>query len=183
MVDDDVKKRDWSAVRRETVPLPTRVSPETVKRAVADARRAGYTSLRGYLENLIAQGLDPVGAVRVEMHSGGEIPHLEKAVGRDGKSYPASKNGIDKQGESLAAAYPSSAWAFGPGILGNRVVRALEALAERIREGEDMEALRTDLTSVRFEIAQNLLGLRKDYDREVEVRDRRHFARFGTVDE
>jgi hypothetical protein len=143
---------------RTSVPITTNIKPEMLARARADADRRGYTTLRAYLEKLIAQGLDD-------------------------EDDPDESPVLDEQGESLAAAYPSSAWAFGPGILGNRVVMALEALAERIRAGEDMEPLRTDLTSLRFEIAQNLLGLRKDYDREVEVRDRRHFARFGTVDE
>jgi hypothetical protein len=89
----------------------------------------------------------------------------------------------DEQLESLGTTYPSSSWALGPTILGNRLVRAVEALTERIHGGEDMGALRTDLMSLRREVVAHLLTLRADYDREVQVRDARHYARFGTVDE
>jgi hypothetical protein len=37
--------------------------------------------------------------------------------------------------------------------------------------------------SLRWEIGQHLLALRADYDREVQARDARHYARFGRVDE
>jgi hypothetical protein len=64
----------------------------------ADAERAGYRTQRAYLEALIAQGLVP-------------------EEGRE----------PDEQTQSLAAAYPSSAWALGPTILANRIVLAIEA--------------------------------------------------------
>jgi hypothetical protein len=120
----------------------------------ADAERAGYRTQRAYLEALIAQGLVP-------------------EEGRE----------PDEQTQSLAAAYPSSAWALGPTILANRIVLAIEALTKRIRDSEDVAALQSDLLSVRQEIAEHLMALRAEYDREVQARDRRHYARFGTIDE
>jgi hypothetical protein len=144
--------RDWSRVKRTTIPLPTRLRPEIVKRAIDAADRRSDKSLRAYMEALIAQGLV--------------------------KGAPVSA----KQTESLASAYPSSAWAIGPAVLANRAVMALDALAERIQAGEDCEALRADLMSLRWEIGQMLLALRVDYDREVEARDAKHYKRFGTVD-
>ena len=144
---------------RTTVPIPTNIKPAMVERAKVDADRGGYKSLRAYLEALIDQGV---------------------VDGRDAEDEPEEP---DAQTKSLAAAYPSSAWALGPAILANRTVVALEALADRIGAGEDVQALRVDLMSLRWEIGQHLLSLRADYDREVEARDRRHYARFGTVDE
>jgi hypothetical protein len=128
-----------------------------ITRAKADAERAGFRSLRAYLEMLIAQGL----------------------VAEE----DAEPNPPDEQTLTLAAAYPSSAWALGPTILMHRTVAAIEALAERAQSGEDVDALRTDLMSLRWEIGQHLLALRGDYDREVAARDARHYARFGQIDE
>jgi hypothetical protein len=128
-------------------------------RAKADAERDGYQTLRAYLEALIAQGIVP------------------DEVGDD-----IEPDEPDEQTKSLAAAYPSSAWAFGPAILMNRVVVAIEALTERIRAGDDVESLRCDLMSLRWELGQHLLGLRRDYDREVEIRDRRHYGKLGGVE-
>jgi hypothetical protein len=127
-----------------------------LQRARADSERAGFRTLRAYLEALIAQGLvvDP-----------DESP-LEP----------------DAQTQSLAAAYPSSAWALGPTILGNRLVVAIETLSERIRAGEEVGTLERDLASLRREIVEHLVGLRHDYDREVEARDRRHYGRLGGVE-
>jgi hypothetical protein len=82
----------------------------------------------------------------------------------------------------LAASYPSSTWAIGPTVLGHRTLHALDALTDRIRSGEDCEALRADLMSLRWEIGQMLLALRVDYDSEVEARDAKHYGRFGMVD-
>ena len=141
---------------RTTVPVPTNIRPEMIERAKADAERAGFRSLRAYLEMLITQGL---------------------VAEEDAEPTPP-----DKQTLTLAAAYPSSAWALGPTILMHRTVAALEALADRTRAGEDIDALRIDLMSLRWEIGQHLLALREDYDREVEARDERYYARFGSVD-
>jgi hypothetical protein len=142
---------------RTTVPVPTNILPEMLERAKADADRAGFRSLRAYLEALIARGL---------------VAHEDR-----------EPDGPDEQTQTLAAAYPSSSWALGPTILMHRTVAAIEALAERARNGEDVAALRADLMSLRWEIGQNLLALRADYDREVQARDARHYARFGRVDE
>jgi hypothetical protein len=142
---------------RTTVPVTTNIRPEMLERAKAEAERAGFRSLRAYLEALIAQGLVP------------EEDHEPDTP--------------DEQTLTLAAAYPSSAWALGPTVLMHRTVAALEALAERARGGEDVESLRLDLMSLRWEIGQHLLALRADYDREVQARDARHYARFGRVDE
>jgi len=142
---------------RTTVPVPTNIRPEMIERAKADAERAGFRSLRAYLEMLITQGL---------------------VAEEDAEPTPP-----DKQTLTLAAAYPSSAWALGPTILMHRTVAALEALADRTRAGEDIDALRIDLMSLRWEIGQHLLALRADYDREVAARDDRHYARFGRIDE
>lgn len=142
---------------RTTVPVPTYIRPEMVERAKADANRAGFRSLRAYLEMLITQGL---------------------VVEED-----AEPNPPDEQTATLAAAYPSSAWALGPTILMHRTVAAIEALTERAQSGEDVTALRVDLMSLRWEIGQHLLALRADYDREVAARDARHYARFGSIDE
>src|ERR1035441_2485902 len=145
--------------RRRPDPDPDRASvPRDTEVLVmtlkADAERAGYRTQRAYLEALIAQGLVP-------------------EEGRE----------PDEQTQSLAAAYPSSAWALGPTILANRVVLAIEALTQRIRDGEDVAALGSDLLFVRQEIVEHLMALRADYDREVQARDRRHYARFGPIDE
>jgi hypothetical protein len=144
---------------RTTVDVPIQIAPHYVAKLKVDAERAGYPTQRAYLEALIAQGVVT-----------GD-PSADEALASD------------EQTQSLAAAYPSSAWALGPTILGSRVVLALEALTERIRAGDDVEALRCDLMSARREIVEHLLALRTDYDREVETRDRRHYARFGTIDE
>lgn len=132
--------------------VPTAIHPGMVKRAKDNASRRGFKTLRSYLEALIAQGLD-------------DDP-------------PASED----LSETLASAYPSSAWALGPAVLANRTVAALDALAERIQDGEDCEALRADLMSLRWEIGQMLLALRVDYDTEVEVRDAKHYRRLGGVE-
>jgi hypothetical protein len=142
---------------RNTVPVTTSIRPEMLDQAKADAERSGYKTLRAYLEALIDQGLLPVEDDLID-----ESP--------------------DAQTKSLAAAYPSSAWALGPAILMNRSVMALEALTERIRAGEEVEPLRADLMSLRWEIGQHLLRLREDYDREVQVRDLRHYGRLGGVE-
>jgi hypothetical protein len=142
---------------RTTVPVATNILPEMLERAKADVERAGFRSLRAYLEALIAQGLT-----------------AEQDV---------TASAPDGQTLTLAAAYPSSAWAIGPTVLIHRTVAALGALAERIRAGEDVESLRVDLMSLRWEIGQHLLALRADYDREVAGRDARHYARFGTADD
>jgi hypothetical protein len=142
---------------RTTVPVPTNIRPEMLDRAKADAERAGYRSLRAYLEALIVQGIT--------------------------EEEGAAPNVPDEETLTLAAAYPSSAWGIGPTVLMHRTVAALDALAERTRDGEDVESLRTDLMSLRWEIGQHLLGLREDYDREVQARDARHYARFGRIDE
>jgi hypothetical protein len=142
---------------RTTVPVPTNIRPEMIERAKADAERAGFRSLRAYLEALIAQGL---------------------VTDED-----AEPNPPDEQTLTLAAAYPSSAWALGPTILMHRTVAAIEALTERAKSDEDVTELRADLMSLRWEIGQHLLALRGDYDREVAARDARHYARFGRVDE
>jgi hypothetical protein len=142
---------------RTTVPVPTNIRPEMIERAKADADRTGFRSLRAYLEALIAQGL---------------------VAEEDAEANPP-----DEQTLTLAAAYPSSAWALGPTILMHRTVSALEALADRTRAGEDVDALRADLVSLRWEIGQHLLALRGDYDHEVAARDARHYARFGRIDE
>ena len=142
---------------RTTVDVPIQIAPYFLVALKADAERAGYGTQRAYLEALIAQGL----------------------VAEDEREPSAS----DEQTQSLAAAYPSSTWAIGPAVLAHRTVTALEALAERTRAGEDVEALRVDLMSLRWEIGQHLLALRADYDREVAARDARHYARFGTADE
>ena len=141
---------------RTTVPVPTNIRPEMIERAKADAERAGFRSLRAYLEMLIARGL---------------------VTDEDVK--PDAPN---DQTLSLAATYPSSAWALGPTILMHRTVVAIEALTERAQAGEEVTALLTDLMSLRWEIGQHLLALREDYDREVEARDERYYARFGCVD-
>jgi hypothetical protein len=145
---------------RTTVPIPTNIKPAMIERAKADADRAGYKSLRAYLEALIDRGV-----IADEEIGEGEEPEEP-----------------DEQTKSLAAAYPSSAWALGPAVLGNRTVVAIEALTERIRAGEDVEALRVDLMSLRWKIGEHLLSLRADYDREVEARDRRHYGRLGGVE-
>jgi hypothetical protein len=142
---------------RTTVPVPTNIRPEALARAKADAGRAGYRTLREYLEALISQGL----------------------VLLDEQEPPEAA----PEAQTLAAAYPSSSWAIGPAVLAHRTVAALDVLAERIAAGEDVEPLRVDLMSLRWEIGQHLLALRADYDREVAARDARHFARFGTADE
>ncbi len=129
-----------------------------LQRARIDAERAGFRTLRAYLEALIAQGL-------VTSDRADEAPVV-----------------VDEQAQGLAAAYPSSAWALGPAVLGNRVVLAMEALTERIRAGEDVGTLERDLAALRREIVGHLIGLRNDYDREVEVRDRRHYGRLGGVE-
>jgi hypothetical protein len=139
---------------RSTVDVPIQIAPQFLVTLKGDADRAGYRTQRAYLEALIAQGLVP----------------------QEGRE-------PDEQTQSLAAAYPSSAWALGPTILANRVVLAIEALTQRIRDGEDVAALGSDLLSVRQEIVEHLMALRADYDREVQARDRRHYARFGTIDE
>ena len=142
---------------RKTVDVQVQVAPEFVAQLRLDTERARYRTQRAYLEALIAQGLVPEAE-----------PRANAPVG---------------QTESLEGAFPSAASAIEPTILANRVVLALEALTERVRAGEDVEALRVDLMSVRHEIVQHLVALRADYDREVAARDRRHYARFGTVDE
>ena len=142
---------------RTTVPVATNILPEMLERAKADVERAGFRSLRAYLEALIVQGL----------------------IAEEDVTGPAP----DEPTLTLAAAYPASAWAIGPTILAHRIVLALEALAQRISAGEDVESLRADLMSLRWEIGQHLLALRGDYDREVAIRDARHYARFGTADE
>jgi hypothetical protein len=142
---------------RQTFSIPTSISAALIEQVKADAERSGYHTLRAYLEALIAQGL-----ISEEDHEPGAAP--------------------DEQTQTLAAAYPSSAWAFGPAILASRVVLAIDALTERIQTGEDVEALRADLMSVRREIVEHLMGLRADYDREVEARDRRHYGRLGGVE-
>jgi hypothetical protein len=141
---------------RTTVPVPTNIRPDLLERAKAEVQRAGFRSLRAYLEALIAQGLVD--------DDGGEV-------------------GFNTQTRTLSAAYPSATWAIGPALLAHRTVAALEALAERTRAGEHVEALRADLMSLRWEIGQHLLELRADYDREVAARDARHYAGFGTADE
>jgi hypothetical protein len=142
---------------RTTVDVPIQIAPHFLVTLKADAERAGYRTQRAYLEALIAQGL---------------LPEEDR-----------EPSAPDEQTQALAAAYPSSAWALGPAILANRVVLSIEALTERIKAGEEVETLRVDLMSVRREIVEHLMSLRADYDREVESRDRRHYARFGTVDE
>jgi hypothetical protein len=142
---------------RTTVPVPTNIRPDMIARAKADADRAGFRSLRAYLEALISQGL---------------------VVEED-----ADPNPPDERTLTLAAAYPSSAWALGPTILMHRTVAAIEALTERAQSGEDVDTLRTDLMALRWEIGQHLLALRGDYDREVAAHDARHYARFGRIDE
>jgi len=142
---------------RKTVDVQVQIAPEFVAHLKRDTERTQYRTQRAYLEALIAQGL---------------VPEAEPRTQAD-----------EAESANLQAAYPSSAWALGPTILANRVVLALEALTDRILAGEDVEPLRADLMSARHEIAQHLVALRADYDREVAARDRRHYARFGTVDE
>jgi hypothetical protein len=137
--------------------VATNIRPDLLDRAIAQAQRAGFRSLRAYLEALITQGLAPDGAVSTTVPDGRTL--------------------------TLAAAYPSSAWAIGPTILAHRAVAALEALAQRVAAAEETESLRVDLMSLRWEIGQHLLALRADYDREVAARDARHYARFGTADD
>ena len=83
---------------RSTVDVPIQIAPQFLVTLKGDADRAGYRTQRAYLEALIAQGLVP-------------------EEGRE----------PDEQTQSLAAAYPSSAWALGPTILANRIVLAIEA--------------------------------------------------------
>ena len=141
-------------VQRTTVPIPTNILPAMIRRAKIDAERSGYKTLRAYLEALIEQGL-----ANDENTTGAKKPTL-----------------------SLAAAYPSSAWALGPAVLIHRTVRALEAVAERARAGDDVGTLERDLTALRREISEHLLTLRQDYDREVEDRDARHYGRMGGIE-
>lgn len=149
--------RERKRPNRTTVDVKVQIAPEYVARLKRDAERGRYRTQRAYLEALIAQGL---------------VPEAE----------PGSQ-GDEDEARSIEAAFPSSALALGPAILANRTVLALEALTERIRDGQDAEALRVDLLSIRHEIVQHLMALRADYDREVAARDRRHYARFGTIDE
>jgi hypothetical protein len=145
-------------VHRTSVPITTNIRPEMLQRVRIDAERNGFRTLRAYLEALIAQGII--------------------SVDRD----DIGSDGPDEQAQTLAAAYPSSAWALGPAILGNRVVLATEALTERIRAGEHVGSLERELATLRREIVEHLIGLRQDYDREVELRDRRHYGRLGGVE-
>jgi hypothetical protein len=141
---------------RRTVPVGTDILPAMRDRLKADAERGGYPSVKAYLERLIVQGI-----VDVE---------------------PDEAKKPDEQTQGLAAAYPSAAWAFGPTILMHRVVRGLDDVHERMRAGEDVGTLERDFTELRREISEHLLALRKDYDREVETRDRRHYGRLGGVE-
>lgn len=143
---------------RTTVAVGTHVRPEMLEQAKADAERGGYRSLRAYLEALIAQGIVP------------EAQDIARPIEPD------------EQAQSLAAAYPSAAWAIGPAILMHRTVAALEAVAERVRAGEDVGSLERDLTALRREIGEHLFALRRDYDREVELRDARQYGRLGGVE-
>jgi hypothetical protein len=129
-----------------------------LERARIDTERSGFRTLRAYLEALIAQGIVTDRADKAELLQPNE------------------------QAQTLSAAYPSSAWALGPAILGNRLVLAIEALTERIQAGEDVGSLAGDLASLRREIVEHLVGLRRDYDREVESRDRRQYGRLGGVE-
>jgi hypothetical protein len=137
---------------RRTIPIPTRILAEVVEAAKFAAERSGHKTLRAYIEQVIAQGIVDGAPVSAE--------------------HP----------QSLAATYPSSSWALGPTVLSHRTVMALDALAERIRAGEDCGALRADLMSLRWEIGQQLLALRVDYEREVEKRDAKHYGRLGGVE-
>jgi len=143
---------------RTTVPVTTNIRPELLQRARVDSERAGFRTLRAYLEALIAQGF--------------------VADDRD----DSGPNEPNEQTQSLAAAYPSSAWALGPTILGHRLVLAIEALTERTRAGENVGTLEHDLAALRRDVVEHLIGLRRDYDREVELRDRRHYGRLGGVE-
>ncbi len=145
-------------VHRTSVPITTNIRPEMLQRARVDSERAGFRTLRAYLEALIAQGL------------------VADDIDDTGTNEP------NEQTKSLAAAYPSSAWALGPAILGNRLVLAVEALTQRIQAGEDVGTLEHDLTLLRRDVVEHLIGLRRDYDREVELRDRRHYGRLGGVE-
>ena len=64
----------------------------------------------------------------------------------------------------------------------HRTVAALEAVADRVRAGEDVGSLERDLTALRREIGEHLFALRRDYDREVELRDARQYGRLGGVE-
>lgn len=144
---------------RTTVAVGTHVRPEILERAKADADRAGYRTLRAYLEALIAQGL---------------------VVDEDASEEETPKP--DEHTKALAAAYPSSAWGLAPTVIAHHVVQALAALAPRIGAGEDVGSLEHDLTALRREIAEHLVALRRDYDCEVELRDQRHYGRLGGVE-
>lgn len=152
------ERHDVVKVHRTSVPITTNIRPEMLQRARVDSERAGFRTLRAYLEALIAQGL----------------------VADDGDD--TGPNEPNEQTKSLAAAYPSAAWALGPAILGNRLVLAVEALTQRIQAGEDVGTLEHELTLLRRDVVEHLIGLRRDYDREVELRDRRHYGRLGGVE-
>jgi hypothetical protein len=142
---------------RTTVPVTTNIRPELLDRAKADGDRAGYRTLRAYLEALITQGLTS------------DRPTEEP-------------DEPDEQTKALVSAYPSAAWALGPSILVHRTVLALEALTDRIRAGENVGALERDLTVLRKDIGAELWHLRGAYDREVAARDARHYGRQGGVE-
>lgn len=146
-------------VNRKTVAVGTMIRPDLLERAKADGDRAGYRTLRTYLEALIVQGLI-----------------VDDSVSNEEPLKP------DEQTKALAAAYPSSAWGLAPTVIGHHVVRALAALAPRIAAGEDVGSLERDLTALRREITEHMVGLRRDYDREVEARDQRHYGRLGGME-
>jgi hypothetical protein len=104
--------------------------------------------------------------------------YLEALIAQDDDDSPLA----EEETQALTAAYPSSAWALGPTILLHRTVVALEAVAQRIRAGEDVGTLERDLTALRREIGEHLFALREDYDHEVEARDQRHYRRGGVVE-
>jgi hypothetical protein len=57
----------------------------------------------------------------------------------------------------------------------------LKAEAGTTQDRHDARPVRSPVR--RQEIVEHLMALRADYDREVQARDRRHYARFGTIDE
>jgi hypothetical protein len=144
---------------RKTFSIPTSIGQEFIDQLRVDAVSRKYPTVRAYLEALITRGLRKDYDPKQKVLAPREVPR------------------------ALHAEYPSSAWAIGPGALSHRTVKAVEALTDRIHAGEDCEALRVDLMSLRWEIGQHLLALRKDYDAEVEARDDRYYARYGKVDE
>jgi hypothetical protein len=144
---------------RKTFSIPTSIAKEFIDQLRSDAVLRKYPTVRGYLEALITRGLRKNYDPKQKVLAPREVPR------------------------ALHAEYPSSAWAIGPGALSHRTVKAVEALTDRIHAGEDCETLRVDLMSLRWEIGQALLYLRRDYDAEVEARDERYYERFGTFDE